>query len=508
MDREEVQRYLEQYNRIRSTSLVLGELVGAGGMGEVYDLLGTNPPQVMKIMKTNRFDPVLNEEWLVQSSQKKLYEYFVREISSMWELRGNPYSMPLLDYLVLHDPENDPLLPAVHRTWNACFILIMPRLTPLRTYLKSHGSTEDLLIRLAKDICRCLIHMEKKQILHRDVKPMNIFVDDRGDSVRFVLGDFGICRREEIPAPNNMTMLHPTGFTAQELLDNTREEGWFNADVYSLGAVLYAQVSNKLPSDYYYKGIFELTFPETVSREFARIIGNACKYRFRERYRGAAQMLEELDALLPNPDSRNCRVQAMRRSAEALQAGDLALAADYASFGADLGDPVCQRVAVYCSYNLLRKERRSLSAHADHERWEVCNRKMENLIAELEELIFSEDDAGACCLRGLIYMEEGQTDMFYRYIRRAANGGFAMAQYYCGRALWEGWGRIPDRKAGWGDLLRAAQAGYLPAVVFMREELYPLDTEFNLPSVLEKQILAPEPTDGEIRSNILRFLLS
>lgn len=508
MDREEVQRYLAQYNRVRSTSLVLGDLVGAGGMGEVYDLSGTNPPQVMKIMKTSRFDSVQNEGWLVQSFQRKLYEYFIREISFMRELRGNPYSMPLLDYLILHDPENDPLLPAAHRTWNACFILIMPRLMPLRTYLKSHNPTERLLIHLAKDICRCLMHMEKKRILHRDVKPMNIFVDDSGDATRFVLGDFGICRRLDIPAPNNMTMLHSTGFTAQELLDNTREEGWFNADVYSLGAVLYAQVSNKLPSDHYFKGIYELTFPENVSREFARIIGNACKYQFRERYRSAAQMLEELDALSPDPDSRNCRVQALCRAAEALQAGDMALAADHASFGAALGDPVCQRVAVYCSYNLLRKERRSLSAHADPELWEACSRKMEALTADLEELIFSEDDAGACCLRGLIYKEEGQTDMFYLYIRRAANGGSAMAQYYCGRALWEGWGRVPDRKAGWEDLLRAAQAGYLPAVVFLQEELYPLEEEYFLPPALEKQILSPGPTAEELRSNILRFLLS
>lgn len=508
MDRESVQRYLEQYNRTRATSLVLGELVGAGGMGEVYDLPGTNPPQVMKIMKTNRYNPVQNEEWLVQNFQKKLYEYFVREVSSMRELRGNPYSMPLLDHLIIHEPKNDPVLPEAHRTWNACFILIMPRLTPLRSYLKNHSPTEELLVHLAKDICRCLIHMEKKQILHRDVKPMNIFVDHSGDSVRFVLGDFGICRRADIPAPNNMTMLHPTGFTAQELLNNTRKDGWFNADVYSLGAVLYALVSNELPSDYYLKGIFELNFPETINWKFAQIISNACKYQFRERYRSAAQMLEDLDDLLPEPNSKSCRDQALRQAAEALQTGDMALAADYASFGAELGDPVCQRVSIYCRYNLLRKERRRLSVHDEPERWKACSQKMEDLAEELEELIFSEDDAGACCLRGLIYMEEGQTDMFYRYIRRAADGGYATAQYYNGRALWEGWNRVPDQKAGWSDLLRAAQAGYLPAVVFIRDELYPPEAEYALPPALEKQILAPGPTAEELRSSILRALLS
>lgn len=477
-------------------------------MGEVYDLPGTNPPQVMKVMKTDRFDPAQNDQWLVQSFQQKLYEYCMREISSMLELRGNPYSMPLLDYLVLHDTENASLLPAAHQAWNACFLLMMPRLTSLRTYLKSHHPTQELLIHMARDLCVCLMHMEKKRILHRDVKPMNIFVDETGDSIRFVLGDFGICRRVDIPAPENMTMLHPTGFTAPELLDNTREEGWFNADIYSLGAVLYAQVSSNLPSDHYLKGIFELPFPEDVSGDFARIIGNACKYSFRERYRSAAQMLEALDALLPDSRSPVFQAQALRRTEEALLTGDIALAADCASFGADLGDPVCQRVAVYCRYNLLWKEQQNPPAYAALERREACRRKMEDLAAELEELIFSEDDPVACCLRGLIYMEQGHPDMFHRYIRRAADQGCAMAQYYCGRALWEGWGRDPDRKAGWTNLLGAAQAGYLPAVVFMREELYPLETEYPLPPTLEKQILAPGPTEEELRSNILRFLLA
>ena len=41
------------------------------------------------------------------------------------------------------------------------------------------------------DLLSALIHLHKKKIFHRDVKPSNLLVNIKGE---VVLGDFGLCR--------------------------------------------------------------------------------------------------------------------------------------------------------------------------------------------------------------------------------------------------------------------------------------------------------------------------
>lgn len=58
-------------------------------------------------------------------------------------------------------------------------------------YLSSHPMSEDDVIRLGKDICHALSLCHEAGIIHRDIKPQNIFVSKWGS---FKLGDFGIAR--------------------------------------------------------------------------------------------------------------------------------------------------------------------------------------------------------------------------------------------------------------------------------------------------------------------------
>ena len=66
----------------------------------------------------------------------------------------------------------------------------MELLTPLMKSLDK-VTDEKQVIRLGEDLCNALILCKDRNIVHRDIKPQNIFVSNMGD---YKLGDFGIAK--------------------------------------------------------------------------------------------------------------------------------------------------------------------------------------------------------------------------------------------------------------------------------------------------------------------------
>lgn len=108
-------------------------------------------------------------------------------------------------------------------------------------------STVSLLERLHlfKGICQGVGHMHENGVIHRDLKPNNIFLRD--DKRTPVVGDLGLCLIME--GDERLTeMTEAVGgrlFMAPELEDGRYEDARPVADVYSLGKLLYWLVSNK-----------------------------------------------------------------------------------------------------------------------------------------------------------------------------------------------------------------------------------------------------------------------
>ena len=70
----------------------------------------------------------------------------------------------------------------------------MPYLESLSDILsKGELNTEEKL-KLASDICSGLEDLEKRGIFHGDIKPNNIFKDDKGN---YLLADFGISKKPD-----------------------------------------------------------------------------------------------------------------------------------------------------------------------------------------------------------------------------------------------------------------------------------------------------------------------
>ena len=98
--------------------------------------------------------------------------------------------------------------------------------------------TKREVIQFLLDICRGVEILHKHEIIHRDLKSDNIFVEfgRSGEVVRLVIGDFDTAKRISLHGQPK-TVIGTPGFMAPEILLKTRYG--YPADVWSIGMVLY-----------------------------------------------------------------------------------------------------------------------------------------------------------------------------------------------------------------------------------------------------------------------------
>lgn len=155
------------------------------------------------------------------------------EIEAMIRLKGVPNIVTIEDYALLRTPYG-------------CTILIrMEELEPMESYFKRKGGSpaKEDLVRLGTDICSALSFCEKNNILHRDIKPGNLFYSEKAG---FKLGDFGISRTMDfILEKASMSGIGTPRYIAPEIYHGERYNN--TADIYSLGLVLYVLANGSIP---------------------------------------------------------------------------------------------------------------------------------------------------------------------------------------------------------------------------------------------------------------------
>src|SRR4029434_9245572 len=91
-------------------------------------------------------------------------------------------------------------------------------------------------------IANAVEHVHKQGVIHRDLRPANVFVTDKG---LLKVGDFGTSRFLEIAA-HGTTVIGSPPYMAPEQFEG---RAVFASDLYSLGVTMYQMLTGELPYD-------------------------------------------------------------------------------------------------------------------------------------------------------------------------------------------------------------------------------------------------------------------
>jgi len=282
-------------------------LIGRGSFGAVYEIerkvFDETEKAALKVISipqnSGDIDDMYSDgydEESITSTFKSHLQSIVAEYSLMRKMNGSANIVNCDDVRYI---EHDDGI-----GWD--IFIKMELLTPL-TKAVADNVDEKTVIKLAKDMCGALELCKKHGIVHRDIKPQNIFVSKHGD---YKLGDFGVAKT--IERTMGGTKIGTYKYMAPEVYNN---QPYGNAaDIYSLGLVLYWLLNERrmpfipLPPEKLKAGVEESSRHRRLSGEklpepahgnaaLKQIVLKACAYDPKERYASAGAMLEDLNNL-------------------------------------------------------------------------------------------------------------------------------------------------------------------------------------------------------------------
>ena len=130
-------------------------------------------------------------------------------------------------------------------------------------------------------LVEALKYLQSQQVIHRDLKLANLFVNER---MEIKLGDFGLAAKLEYEGEKKRTICGTPNYIAPEILD-THIGHSFEVDVWSLGVIIYTMVVGKPP--------FET---QDVQTTYDRI--RMCNYTFPEKVAISSQCKELITRIL------------------------------------------------------------------------------------------------------------------------------------------------------------------------------------------------------------------
>lgn len=221
-----------------------GTLIGKGSFGFVYCHRGRE----IGSGKTAGSPPVSEVAAKVLSVDKVNIKLLKAEVKCMAQVPAHPNIVSLCG--VFSQRESNPVHPA---SW----ILVMeycPHNDLLR-FLKAGGICSEIdTFYIVRGVFAALLHLHTYGVIHRDVKPENILLRDRGE---IALCDFGIAACVDDDAELSVARGSP-GYFPPEAVAQTPITA--SADIFSTGVVMFLMLSGHQP---FYCKDFETTMKRT-----------------------------------------------------------------------------------------------------------------------------------------------------------------------------------------------------------------------------------------------------
>ena len=201
---------------------VLERQIGAGGMARVYKGkdVSLDRPVAVKVLKPGygETDIGLRFEREGRTAARLSHPNIVQVYDAgQGEFEGREVSYIVMEYV----PGGD-----------------------LKALIDERGAlSNDQLVRLGADVSAGLAHAHERGVIHRDIKPHNILLDERGYPK---LTDFGIARAlDATQATQTGSYLGTALYSSPEQLQGERVTP--KSDVYSLGIALYQAATGQAP---------------------------------------------------------------------------------------------------------------------------------------------------------------------------------------------------------------------------------------------------------------------
>lgn len=306
---------LRQYEPIFGSWYITEEL-GAGAEGNLYricrtDALGHDYYSALKAVSVPASKSETASLMAGGMQLEEVAEYYqsvlqnaTNEFELLAKLKGNSNIASYEDHEIFQHEDGI--------GWD--ILIRLEELTPLVKYSIDNPLSEEEVTRMGIDICKGLSLCKKFGIVHRDIKPDNIFISPSGS---YKLGDFGIARIIE-ETTHGLSRKGTYEYMAPEVYWG-RDYG-STVDLYSLGMVMYRYLNDgRMPfmpqapaaihaddrENAFIKRMngHDMPAPRCGSDDLKRIVLKACAYDREDRYKDAEEMLKDLEVLADSEQS-------------------------------------------------------------------------------------------------------------------------------------------------------------------------------------------------------------
>jgi TolB-like protein/tRNA A-37 threonylcarbamoyl transferase component Bud32/Tfp pilus assembly protein PilF len=198
------------------------EEIGRGGMGVIYRARQQHSRRIVAVKRIPA-DQVDSRETLAR---------FRREAEAVASL-DHPNILPI--YEVSESEEGLPFFSMKFATGGS-----------LRTAAPTLRKHPRQCVRVMAKVARAIAHAHGKGVLHRDLQPGNILLDENGEPM---VSDFGLAKwlNETSDLTRTLETLGTPGYIAPEQADCRATDLTSAADIYSLGAILFYLLTGRPP---------------------------------------------------------------------------------------------------------------------------------------------------------------------------------------------------------------------------------------------------------------------